>query len=231
MSEWLDTFLRGDYGGGALEPTGTLFVLLLAFVLGQLIGWIYIWTHQTLSYSQSFVASLTVLPVIVALMMMLMAGSLMIAFGLLAVFAVVRFRNVLKDTRDTTYILWTIVEGMAVGTQRFTTGVLGALAIAVVLLYLRVSSFGARYRFDAILSLEFLDNAQGARIQLQDLLRRHALSMRLTSERSVDAATVAMSYRLQLRDPSRSRELEQELGQLDHVHHVSLYMQEDESEV
>jgi uncharacterized membrane protein YhiD involved in acid resistance len=231
MSEWLDTFLRGDYGGGALEPSGTVFVLLLAFVLGQLIGWIYIWTHQTLSYSQSFVASLTVLPVIVALMMMLMAGSLMIAFGLLAVFAVVRFRNVLKDTRDTTYILWTIVEGMAVGTQRFTTAVLGALAIAIVLLYLRISSFGARYRFDAILSLEFLNHAQDARNQLLELLRRHAIRMRLTSERSVDATTVAMSYRLQLRDPSRSRELEQELTELAHIHHVSLYMQEDESEV
>jgi uncharacterized membrane protein YhiD involved in acid resistance len=206
-------------------------VLLLAFVLCHLIGWVYIWTHQTLSYSQSFVASLTVLPVIIALMMMLMAGSLMIAFGLLAVFAVVRFRNVLKDTRDTTYILWTIVEGMAVGTQRFTTAVLGALAVALVLLYLRVSSFGIRHQFDAILSLEFLDSVDGARMQLQDLLRRHVLRMRLTSERSVDAATVAMSYHLQLRDPARSRELEQVLSHLTHVKHVSLYMHEDDSEV
>jgi hypothetical protein len=105
------------------------------------------------------------------------------------------------------------------------------LAIAVVLLYLRLSSFGIRHQFDAILSLEFLDSVEGARIQLQDLLRRHALRMRLTSERSVDAATVAMSYHLQLRDPSRSRELEQELSHLAHVKHVSMYMHEDESEV
>ena len=33
-------------------------------------------------------------------------------------FGVVRFRNVLKDTRDTIFILWAIMEGVAIGTTR-----------------------------------------------------------------------------------------------------------------
>ena len=125
----------------------------MAFVLGQIIGWVYMATHTTPSYSSSFVASLVVLPVIVALMMILMAGSLLIAFGLLAVFAVVRFRNVLKDTRDTTYILWAIVEGMAVGTFRYSTALVGAGCVVLVLLYLWLTEFGVRHRFDAALSV------------------------------------------------------------------------------
>ena len=59
-------------------------------------------------------------------MMMLMTGGLIVAFGLLAVFAVVRFRNVLKDTRDTSYILWAILQGLAVGTFKFSTAVIAA---------------------------------------------------------------------------------------------------------
>ncbi len=51
----------------------------------------------------------------------------MIAFGLLAVFGMIRFRNVLKDTRDTTFILWTVMEGMTVGTMRFSTALVGRL--------------------------------------------------------------------------------------------------------
>ena len=35
--------------------------------------------------------------------MMLLAGNLLVAIGLLSVFAMIRFRNVLKDTRDTTF--------------------------------------------------------------------------------------------------------------------------------
>ena len=111
MLNWFELLRYGDPSTSAPIET-VLLSLLVAFVVGQLIGWVYMATHTTPSYSSSFVASLVVLPVTVALMMILMAGSLMIAFGLLAVFAVVRFRNVLKDTRDTTYILWAIVEGM-----------------------------------------------------------------------------------------------------------------------
>ena len=87
------------------------------------------WTHEAISYSRTFVASIAALPVIIAVMMVVMAGNLLIAFGLLAVFGVIRFRNVLKDTRDTTFILWTVMEGMTVGTMRFSTALLGALGV------------------------------------------------------------------------------------------------------
>src|SRR5690606_35260101 len=134
-------------------PLIILAALLLAFVIGQLVGWIYMLTHTSLSYSASFVGSLVILPVIVALMMILMSGSLMVAFGLLAVFAVVRFRNVLKDTRDTTFILWAIVEGMGAGTFRYSTTVIGAVTVSLVLAYLYWTRFGERHRFDAALSV------------------------------------------------------------------------------
>ena len=58
-------------------------------------------THSGVSYSQTFTSSLLVLPVVVAMTMMLLAGNLLVAIGLLSVFAMIRFRNVLKDTRDT----------------------------------------------------------------------------------------------------------------------------------
>jgi len=47
---------------------------------------------------------------------------------MMAVFAIVRFRNILRDTLDTSYILSCLVVGMACGTQRFP------VAIVVVLL-------------------------------------------------------------------------------------------------
>ncbi len=109
MNVWLDLLFGGDYGGGPAGPETSLFVIVYAFVIGQFIGWVYMITHKGLSYSQTFVSSLVVIPVIVAMLMLLMANSFVVAFGLLAVFAVVRFRNVLKDTRDTTFILWTIM--------------------------------------------------------------------------------------------------------------------------
>jgi len=75
MTEWIDILRFGDpISSPPIQETAL--ALLLGFVLGQIIGWVYMATHTTPSYSSSFVASLVVLPVIVGLMMILMAGSL-----------------------------------------------------------------------------------------------------------------------------------------------------------
>ncbi|HVV72366.1 MAG TPA: DUF4956 domain-containing protein, partial [Verrucomicrobiae bacterium] len=128
-------------------------MLLLAFTSGMFIGFVYMWTHEALSYSRTFVGALAVLPGIVAMLMASMSGSLLVAFGLIAVFGVVRFRNVLKDTRDTSYVLWVIMEGLAVGTGRFSVAVLAAVGLGAAFLLLWFLSFGVRNRYDAVLNL------------------------------------------------------------------------------
>ena len=148
----------------------------------------------------------------------------------LAVFAVVRFRNVLKDTRDTVFILWTIVQGMAVGTMRFSTAVMGCLIVAFVFLYLRFTSFGSRHRYDVVLSLHWTGGPDTL-ASLRPILRRHAVRSKLASQRSSGDEGMDLSYRILLRDPGRSRELITELQKTAGVAHASLYHKEDESEI
>jgi len=230
MQSWLDMLQLGDPSSSPTTET-LLLSLLLAFVLGQLIGWVYMATHTAPSYSSSFVASLVVLPVIVAMMMILMAGSLMIAFGLLAVFAVVRFRNVLKDTRDTIFILWAIVEGMGAGTFRYSTALVGVVCVSLVLLYLWLTRFGVRHRFDAALSVLVPTGAAATRERIEQILHRYADRTILTGERQSPDARSVLSYRLLLRDPQRSDELRSELSSAGDVQELSFYFQEDEPEV
>ena len=229
MNGWLETLMYGDTNQ-AVAPVTILFSLLLAFVLGQVSGWVYLWTHVSPSYSRSYVASLVVMPVIVAVMMIMVAGSVALAFGLLAVFAVVRFRNVLKDTRDTTFILWVIVEGMSVGTGRFTTAILGSLVVAAVLIYLRVTEFGSRLDYDAVLAVE-LQDGDTVTDQLTEVLRRYTLGWSLAGQRSVSETGSTFNYRLSLRDPTRTADLQGELAGVDGLRLISLYTCGDESEV
>ena len=132
-----------------------LLALLLAFILGHVVAWVYMWTHAGLSYSRTFTASLLVLPMLVAVFMMLVSSNAFVALGMLAVFTMIRFRNVLKDTRHHVHP-WSIVEGMGVGTQHFALSILGATAVGIVFLYLRFTDFGGRHRYDVIVSLEWL---------------------------------------------------------------------------
>jgi hypothetical protein len=231
MNDFLDLFSNGDIGTSMGGSQTALLILMLAFCIGHIVAWTYMATHSGLSYSQMFTASLLVLPIIVAMVMMLLQGNGVVALGLFAVVAVVRFRNVLKDTRDTSFILWAITEGLAVGTQRFASAVLGCACIALVFLYMRFTSFGGRHRYDVILSLQWTGGHESMADTLRPLLRRHSMKANLASQRELDETNVDLSYRLQLRDPSRSRELVSELQQTPGIGRVSLYHREDESEI
>lgn len=210
---------------------GVLFSLLLAFVAGQVIGWIYQRTHRGLSYSQSFTASMVVMPVLVAMMMLLMTSSITVAFGLLAVFAVVRFRNVLKDTRDTIFVLWAIVEGMAAGTGRASLAVIGVFVVGAIMVYLSLTQYGARRRYDTIVSLFCVGGSGPVSRLVESVMGRHCLTSQLASIQELGEDSFDLSYRLTLRDPSRRSELEAELRSLDSVQRVSMFAHDDESEV
>ena len=159
---------------GNPDPLIVLFIIVLGFAVGMFIGFVYMWTHDALSYSRTFVGALAVLPLIVAMLMLAMAGNIFVAFGLLGVFGVVRFRNVLKDTRDTIFILWAIMEGVAIGTTRFSTAAMGALGIAGAFLCLRFIAFGTRRRYDAVLSLRVTGDVAARLPALKQILKRHA---------------------------------------------------------
>lgn len=230
LTNFVDQLFSGDYAAPAGGPQVVMLVLLLAFILGHVVAWVYMWTHAGLSYSQMFTASLLVLPALVAIFMMLVASNAFIALGMLAVFTMIRFRNVLKDTRDTTFILWALIEGLGVGTQHFALSIAGAVAVGLIFLYLRFTGFGGRHRYDVIVSLEWLGDVTTAG-QLRSILRRHGVRVQLASQRELEGDRVDVSYRLLLRDPSRGRDLLSELKATPGIEHPALYHREDESEL
>jgi hypothetical protein len=231
VNEWVSMLFDGDYGAAANGAETTWFIVVFSFCVGQAVGWLYMATHRGLSYSQSFVASLVVLPILVAFMMILMAGSFMVAFGLLAVFAVVRFRNVLKDTRDTIYILWAITEGLAIGIHRYSTAMTGVVGIAAVIVYLHVTSFGSRHRFDAVIDLQLAGSVRQIQDGLRVVLRQHCANAVLANQQRMGADSANYSYRVLLRDPSRSNELCSALEEIAGITEVTLFLREDESEI
>jgi hypothetical protein len=229
MNEWL--LFTGDYALAPINVPALVLGLLLSFLLGQLIAWVYMLTHSGLSYSRSFVKSLVVTPVIVSLVMSVLANNIVTAFGLMAVFAVVRFRNILRDTLDTSYVLGVIVIGMGCGTQKFATAVIGTALIAAILVYLWYCSFGSRHRYDLILNLHWTRSAAELE-ELNDLLMRHSLRLQLASQRASETGDGAdFSLRLLLRNPDRAHELFADLQAMPGVSRVTTLHAEEESEI
>ncbi len=227
----IEQFLSGDL---TPEPVGmrtVLLGLLLAFLAGQILAWVYMVTHSGLSYSRTYVTSIVIIPFLVAMVMTVLSNNLITACGLMALFAIVRFRNILRDTLDTCYILAAITVGMACGTQRHATAVAGLLILSAILLYLRYAAFGSRHRYDLILNLHWT-RPLSELDDLVSLLRRHSRRTECASRRAHEEGEGAdLSYRLLLRDPGRTDELFQEVRALAGTARVTGLSAGDESEM
>jgi hypothetical protein len=231
----LDSFFsglaHGDYGIAPTNFPALALGLLLAFAMGHIMAWVYMLTHSGLSYSRSFVNALVVMPTIVAIVMNVLSNNLVTAFGMMAVFAIVRFRNILRDTLDTTYVLTVLVIGMACGSQKFTTAVIGCGLMAIGMLSLWTTSFGSRHRYDLIVNLHWA-RPLGELPELTRTLNRHSRRTLCASQRSHEGYEgTDLSYRLLLRDPRRMEEMLTELRSTTGVSRVTSMQAEDESEV
>jgi hypothetical protein len=89
--------------------------LLFTVALMIPVTWVYMATRQVSGYRQNFVFMLIIMPICVSSVVMLVQGSLALAFGLAAMVAAVRFRVALSDALEGIYVFAAIAVGLACG--------------------------------------------------------------------------------------------------------------------
>jgi len=108
--------------------------LVGAFLLTAIVGLVYRITHRGVSYSQSYVQTLVLMGVVVALIMMIVGSNIARAFSLVGALSIIRFRNAVKETRDVGFIFWAMAIGMAAGTKFYTLAAVATVLIALAVL-------------------------------------------------------------------------------------------------
>ena len=86
-------------------------------VLTLLIAKLYMVTHGGYSYSKSFLQTIVLVGVTVALIMIIIGSDIARAFALVGAMSIVRFRTPVKDARDLAFVFAAIAIGMACGTR------------------------------------------------------------------------------------------------------------------
>ena len=230
LTRLTESLLQGD-GVAARGPGGLLAALLIAAFIGMATAWVYRRTHHGLSYSRGFTQSLVILTVSSSLLIFVIGDSLVTAFGLLGALAIVRFRNVLKDTRDTVFVLIALVLGMATGTERFGVAFVGATVVLAVIAYLYMVSFGEKGNFAGHVTLSIgRAGSDEARARADEVVRLFCSAVeRMTlhdSERFVEIVSA-----IRLRDPERGSEMIAHLRALPGVEDASLVLRDRYAEL
>ncbi len=133
------------------DPYTIIINLMLSFILGLLISYVYRLTHKGISYSQSFMLTIIFVSVIVAMVMMVIGNNIARAFALVGALSIIRFRTVIKDTKDTAYIFISLAAGMAAGTSNYYLAIIGSIFFVVIAIILHRFNYGSIYKSQFIL--------------------------------------------------------------------------------
>jgi uncharacterized membrane protein YhiD involved in acid resistance len=231
MDRIWQAFEETSFTGGGFTAQSVVLSLLLAFVLGQVLAWVYYATHSGLSYSRSFVQSLIMITVVVAMVMTVIGNNIITAVGLMGALAVIRFRNIIKDTRDIAFIFCSLVVGMATGSRRYATAIVGTVVLCLIAVYLYLTAFGARHPHNGFLRFSFRGHIEPDH-PILNILKRFCGSFTLISVQESgfgDAAEYA--YQLMIRNAAKNEQMISELEKIEGVESISLTMQEQLLEV
>jgi len=231
MDRWWQLIEETPLGGSAFGPQAILLSLLLAFVLGQVVAWVYYITHSGLSYSRSYVQSLILITVVVSMVMAVIGNNIITAVGLMGALAIVRFRNVIKDTRDIVFIFSSLVIGMACGSHRYMTAILGTIVLCLIAIYLFFTDFGSHEPHNGFLRFS-LRGAIGPDHPVPGILRRFCGNFTMISAQdSGFGGPAEYAYQIMIRNTSKNEEFVSELEKVDGMENISLTMQEKLLEV
>lgn len=198
-----------------------LLQLLLALALALPVALVYARTHQGTSYSRTFVQSLVLLPLVVAVVMMAIGDSMARAFGLFGALALIRFRTPIKDSRDTIFLFLSVAVGITVGVANVQLAVAGTAFVLLVAAVLARIGFGQRIGHDGV--LQFTLAAGDPDGKLRAALDRHCRRCDLVSLRpSRQPEAMDHAYHLHLRARRSHEALVAELRALPGVQDVSL---------
>jgi uncharacterized membrane protein YhiD involved in acid resistance len=144
----------GLTGGGELT-IGVIFVALVtSFVLGYSLSYIYRKTHTGFSYEASFNFTLVLITIITTVIMLVIGSNIALSLGLIGSLSIIRFRAVIKDSKDLAYLFWAIASGLSVGSGNYLMAVFSTVFISTVVIYLSKANFAKSTHMDYIMVVQ-----------------------------------------------------------------------------
>lgn len=130
-------------------------IILAALVCGLIISGAYTIKNK---YSKSFVITITLLPPIVALVIVLVNGNVGTGVAVAGAFSLVRFRSAPGRGQEITSIFLAMTVGLALGMGYLGIAIIFTMVIAGINLILNISNFGGKESEERILKIMVPEN-------------------------------------------------------------------------
>lgn len=210
---------------GSLNTEQIILNILVAVILGGVIYLSYYFTHAGGVYSKKFNVSLITLTVLTATVMTVIGNNIALSLGMVGALSIVRFRTAIKDSRDTTYIFWTIIVGICCGVGDYVVACVGSGVVFLVLLVL------GRVKNDNRILL-IIRGARNMERRMEAIVfdyfeAKAMLRVKNTSRESIELI-YEMPRKIYLLSNKKEKSIAEMLYELESIEYVNIVTQNDE---
>lgn len=212
LQDATDVFSTGD----------VVFTIILSFLLSLIIAWVYQLTYKGVSYTQSYVHTLIMMCMVIAIIMLIIGSNIARAFALVGALSIVRFRNAIKDTRDVGYIFFAMGIGMATGTRFYLLATVSTFIICFILWGMTTLNMFAKDVREQILKIRIPGDMRYDTL-FEQVFNRYLKDFNLIAVETVQAGTqMELVYGIELKRQADAQAFIEELRKLNDNNKVAL---------
>lgn len=206
----------------------SLLAMVIAAILSLVITKLYQITFTGERYSQAFVHTIIMMSVVVSVVMNVVSGNAGVAFGLFAVFSLIRFRSAVTNAKDIAYIFFGLCVGMTAGLYQFDLAIVLTLFASLVFYLLFKFEYGKR-KEGQILKVTIPENLNHENL-LDDILQEFTISHKLRQVETTNLGTMILyTYAISCKSETKDKDLLDRIRERNANLKVSLtYLEEEE---
>jgi uncharacterized membrane protein YhiD involved in acid resistance len=194
-----------------------------AFVLGCAVAAVYRLTRRPTNGGTSLVPTLVLLTVLICMITVVIGDNTARAFSLVGALAIVRFRTVVEDSRDTAFVIFAVGIGLALGAGFLAVPLGGWLVASIAAFLFRWPRTQPHPDSEERLLTVRIGAGHDPDALLRQVFETHALSWRLTAAVTArQGVALDLNYVLRLRRTGADLALVAELNRLEGVQSVEL---------
>ena len=198
-----------DVSTGTLSLTSVLTCIGSALLLGLVVALVYRICGE--HYSQGFLVTLALLPVLVQTIIIMTSGSLGSAVAVVGAFSLVRFRSAPGTSKEILSIFFSMAIGLACGMGQIAFAVLITLIVSAVFLLLMKSPFGETHTAEKHLKVTIPEDLDYTEI-FDAIFKKYVKKAELMKVKTVNLGSMyELDYDIVLEDSHREKQMIDEI--------------------
>lgn len=188
---------------GFIAPTNFCICMIVAIIVGLIISTLY--TYKT-KYTKSFFMTLTTLPATVAMVIMMVNGSIGTGVAVAGAFSLIRFRSVPGTAKEISAIFLAMGVGLAIGLGYLFYAVIFSIFISLINIALTSSPIGESKKDRRTLLITMPENLDYGNV-FEEVFDNFTSYQQLESVKTTNMGSLfKLTYDIELKDKKNEKE-------------------------